>query len=72
MECQLEFEQVLDAKVAEMDVTELRHENAQALFEKGVLKAVRETKVKLVLCADSGFGKLHIKKNGTTCWCGRR
>ena len=67
-----EFEQVLEAKVAEMDVTELKHENVQALVEKGMLKAVRETKVKFVLCADSGLGKLHIRKNGTTCWCGRQ
>ena len=55
-----------------MDVTELKHVNVQALVEKGMLKAVRETKVKFVLCADSGLGKLHIRKNGTTCWCGRQ
>ena len=66
-----EFEQVLEAKVAEMDVTELKQENVQAPVEKGMLKAVRETKVKFVLCADSGLGKLHTNKNGTTCWCGR-
>ena len=72
VECEQEFEQVLEAKVAEMDVTELKQENVQALVEKGMLKAVRETKVKFVLCADSGLGKLHIKKNGTTCWCGRQ
>ena len=72
VECEEEFEQVLEAKVAEMDVTELKHENVQALIEKGMLKAVRETKVKFVLCADSGLGKLHIKKNGTTWWCGRQ
>ena len=72
VECEEEFEQVLEAKVAEMDVTELKHENVQALVEKSMLKAVRETKVKFVLCADSGLGKLHIRKNGTTCWCGRQ
>ena len=37
-------------------------------MEKGTLKTVRERKVKLVLCAESGLGKLHIIKNGTTCW----
>ena len=37
-----------------------------------MLKAVPVTKKKFVLCADSGFGKLHIKKNGTTCWCDRQ
>ena len=58
--------------MAEMDVTELKQENVQALVELGMLKAVRETKVKFVLCADSGLGKLHIKKNGATCWCGRQ
>ena len=42
------------------------------MVEKGMLKAVRETKVKFVLCADSGLGMLHIKKNGAACWCGRR
>ena len=61
-----------EAKVEEMDVTELKHEDVQGLVEKGMLKAVRETKVKFVLCADSGMGKLHIKKVGTTCWCGRQ
>ena len=37
-----------------------------------MLKTVRETKVKFVLCAESGTGKLHIRKNDTTCWCGRQ
>ena len=50
VECEDEFEQVLEAKVAEMDVTELKHENVQALVEKGMLKAVRETKVKCLVC----------------------
>ena len=34
--------------MAEIDVTELKQENVQALVEKGMLKAVRETKVKFV------------------------
>ena len=31
-----------------------------------------QKKVKFVLCAQSGLGKLHIMKHGTTCWCGRQ
>ena len=70
VECEQKFEQVLETKVAEMDINELKHEDVKALIEKGMLKTVRETKVKFVLCAESGTGKLHIRKNGTTCWCG--
>ena len=47
-------------------------EYVRALMEKGTLKTLRERKVKLVLCAESGLGKLHIMKNGTTCWRGRQ
>ena len=41
-------------------------------MEKGKLKTVRERKVKFVLCAANGFGKLHFLKNGTICWRGRQ
>ena len=47
-----------------MDVTELKLENVLALVEK---KAVRETKVKFVLCADSAFG---VVANGPKA-CGK-
>ena len=57
--------------MAEMGIGELKHEDVKALVQKGMLEAVRETKVKFVLCAESGTGKLHIKKNDTT-WCGRQ
>ena len=39
-QCEQEIEQVLEAKVAETDVTELKQDNVQALVEKGMLKAV--------------------------------
>ena len=32
-----------------------------------MLEAVRETKVKFVLCAEKWNGQLHIKKNDATC-----
>ena len=44
VECKDEFEQVLEAKVAEMYVTELKHENVQALVEKGMLKPCERQK----------------------------
>ena len=69
-ECEQRFEQVLEENVAEMGIGELKHEDVKALVQKGMLEAVREAKVKFVLCAESGMGKLHIKKNDTT-WCGR-
>ena len=71
MECEQKFKQVLEENVAEMGIGELKHEDVKALIQKGMLEAVRETKVKFVLCAESGTGKLHIKKNDTT-WCGRQ
>ena len=37
-----------------------------------MLKTVGERKVKFVLCAESGLGKLHIMKNGTMSWRGRQ
>ena len=37
----------------------------QGVEEKGMWKTVRERKVKFLLCAESGLGKLHIMKNGT-------
>ena len=70
MECEQKFEQVLEENVAEMDIGELKHEDVKTLVQKGMLEAVRETKVKFVLSAESVSGKLHIKKNETT-WCGR-
>ena len=69
MECEQKFEQVLEENVAEMGIGELKHEDVKALVQKGMLEAVRETKVKFVVCAESGTGKLRIKKNDTT-WCG--
>ena len=53
-------EQLLEAKLSEWDITELKHENVQALVEKGML----------VLCevefAQVVWGKFLMKKNGTT------
>ena len=58
MECEQKFEQVLEENVAEMGIGELKHEDVKALVQKGTLEAVRETKVKFVLCEESGTGKL--------------
>ena len=33
------------------------------------MKNTREDRVK---CAGGGAGKLHVKKNHSTCWCGRQ
>ena len=35
-----------------------------------MMKTTRESKVKFVVCC--GCGKLHVRKNPTTCWCGRQ
>ena len=37
VECEQKFEQVLETKVAEMDINELKHKDVKALIEKGML-----------------------------------
>ena len=70
--CEQEFEQVLEAKVAESGVVELKCDHIKDQIERRMMKTAREGRVKFVLCTESGFGKLHIKKNDTVCWCGRQ
>ena len=63
--CEQEFEQV-------SGVVELKCDRIKDQIERRMMKTAREGRVKFVLCAESGFGKLHIKKNDTVCWCGRQ
>ena len=72
VECEQEFERVLEAKVAASGVGELKCDHTKDQIERGMMKRAREGKVKFVLCTENGFGKLHIKKNDTVCWCGRQ
>ena len=62
---------MLEAKVAESGVVELKCDHIKDQIERRMMKTAREGRVKFVLCAESGFGKLH-KKNDTVCWCGRQ
>ena len=71
VECGQIFKQVLEAKVAEMGIGELKYGNIKDQIEQSMFKNTRENKVEFVLCA-GGAGKLHIRKNHTTCWCGRQ
>ena len=69
MECEQKFEQVLEENVAEMGIGELKHEDVKALVQKGMLEAVRETKVKFVLCAEKWNGQTpHQEKRHNVVW----
>ena len=72
VECERTFKQVLEARVAEMGIRELKHVNIKDQIEQGMIKNTRENKVKFVVCASGGVGMLHVRKNPTTCWCGRQ
>ena len=58
--------------MAEMGIGEIKHGNIKDQIEQSMFKNTRENKVEFVLCAGGGAGKLHIRKNRTTCWCGRQ
>ena len=72
VECGQIFKQVLEAKVAELGIGELKFGDIKDLIEQSMFKNARENKVEFVLCVCGGAGKLHIRKNRTTCWCGRQ
>ena len=72
VECGQIFKQVLEARVAEMGIGELKYGNIKDQIEQSMFKNTRENKVEFVLCVGGGAGKLHIRKNHTTCWCGRQ
>ena len=57
------FKQVLEARVAEMGIGELKHGNIKDQIEQGMMKNTREDKVQFVVCAGDGAGKLHVRKN---------
>ena len=42
--------------------------NIKDQIEQGMKKNTREDKVKFVVCAGGEVGKLHVRKNHTTCW----
>ena len=68
MECEQQFEQVLEENVAEMDIGELKHEDVKALVQKGMLEAVQETKVKFVLCAEWNGQTPHQEERHNVVW----
>ena len=55
-----------------MGIGELKYGNIKDQIEQSMFKNTRENKVEFVVCAGGGAGKLHIRKNHTTCWCGRQ
>ena len=55
-----------------MEIGELKHGNIKDQIEQGMKKNTREDKAKFVVCAAGEVGKLHVRKNHTTSWCGRQ
>ena len=58
VECERTFKQVLEARVAEMGIGELKHVNIKDQIEQGMIKNTRENQVKFVVCASGGVGML--------------